>query len=246
MRSAFMPSRIYLKPRPSSPISVSGASFRLSMKTSQVLWLIAASSLRISTPLPTASRRSTRNTETPSLRRFTSSAGVVRASSSIRSDCSARLVHTFWPLTTYWLPSRTARVLSCVVSEPGRRLGHAERLHPQFAASRCPGRYFCFCSSDAVPQHGAHCVHLRMAGGRVAACRMDRFEHSTGCRNWQAGAAEFFRDQASRDSPHRSAPARIRSDTHSHRRASSNRRCRTARRYAQRIREFPASPRRSA
>ena len=30
----------------------------------------------------------------------TSSSGVVRASSSIRSECSAREVQTFWPLTT--------------------------------------------------------------------------------------------------------------------------------------------------
>ena len=43
---------------------------------------------------------STRKTESPSPRRFTCSTGVVRASSSIRSDCSAREVQTFWPLTT--------------------------------------------------------------------------------------------------------------------------------------------------
>ena len=40
------------------------------------------------------------NTDSPSVRFFTSSTGVVRASSSIRSECSAREVHTFWPLTT--------------------------------------------------------------------------------------------------------------------------------------------------
>ena len=51
-------------------------------------------------PLPFDSRMSTRNTDSPSERFFTSSTGVVRASSSIRSECSAREVHTFCPLTT--------------------------------------------------------------------------------------------------------------------------------------------------
>ena len=36
-------------------------------------------------------------TDNPSVRRFTCSTDVVRASSSIRSDCSARDVQTFWP-----------------------------------------------------------------------------------------------------------------------------------------------------
>ena len=36
----------------------------------------------------------------PSDFRFTSASGVVRASSSIRSECCTREIHTFWPLTT--------------------------------------------------------------------------------------------------------------------------------------------------
>ena len=60
---------------------------------------IIASIGRISRPLPRLSRRSTRNTDSPSVRRLTSSIGVVRASSSIRSDCRAREFHTFWPVT---------------------------------------------------------------------------------------------------------------------------------------------------
>ena len=50
-------------------------------------------------PLPTASRISTMKVERPSVRFFACSRGVVRASSSMRSECSARLVQTFWPLT---------------------------------------------------------------------------------------------------------------------------------------------------
>jgi hypothetical protein len=51
-------------------------------------------------PAASASRMSTMNTESPSLRFVTSSRGVVRARSSIRSECSARLVQIFCPLTT--------------------------------------------------------------------------------------------------------------------------------------------------
>ena len=87
MRSAFMLSTMYLKPWPSSPIRFSAGTSRLSKNTSQVLWLIMASIFLISTPLPLASRRSTRNTDRPSERFLTLSGGVVRASSSIRSEC---------------------------------------------------------------------------------------------------------------------------------------------------------------
>ena len=45
-------------------------------------------------------RMSTRNTERPSVRFFICSRGVVRASSSIRSECSAREVQIFCPLMT--------------------------------------------------------------------------------------------------------------------------------------------------
>ncbi len=61
---------------------------------------------------------STRNVERPSVRFSTSSAGVVRASSSIRSECSARDVQSFWPLTDQPPSTRVAVVWSEVVSEP--------------------------------------------------------------------------------------------------------------------------------
>ena len=73
---------------------------RLSKNTSVVLWLIMALIGRIVMPWPTASRMSTRNTLRPSVRFFTWSSGVVRASSSIRSEYSAREVQIFWPLMT--------------------------------------------------------------------------------------------------------------------------------------------------
>ena len=43
---------------------------------------------------------STMKVERPSVFFATWSRGVVRASSNIRSECSARLVQTFWPFTT--------------------------------------------------------------------------------------------------------------------------------------------------
>jgi len=49
-------------------------------------------------PLPTASRRSTTKALSPSVFFATRSRGVVRASSTIRSECSTRLIQTFCPL----------------------------------------------------------------------------------------------------------------------------------------------------
>ena len=54
----------------------------------------------------------------PSVFLATSSRRVVRARSSMRSECSARDVHTFWPFTTYLSPWRTAMVRIEVVSVP--------------------------------------------------------------------------------------------------------------------------------
>ena len=51
-------------------------------------------------PWPIASRRSTMKTDMPSDFRATSGSGVVRASRIMRSECSTREIHTFWPLTT--------------------------------------------------------------------------------------------------------------------------------------------------
>ncbi len=72
------------------------------MKTSVVAWLSMVRIGRMTTgglSPAVAARRSTTKTESPSPFRFTSSLGVVRASSSMRSECSARLVQTFWPWT---------------------------------------------------------------------------------------------------------------------------------------------------
>ena len=72
----------------------------LSKKISVELWFIMVRSGRMVMPLPIDCAHIDDEGGKPSVRFFTWSRGVVRASSSIRSECSARLVQTFWPLTT--------------------------------------------------------------------------------------------------------------------------------------------------
>ena len=103
---------------PSSPMRLAAGTRSPSKKISVVWWLIIVSSGRIVSARSSAPRRSTRNSDSPSVRFFTASSGVVRASSSIRSECSARLVQIFWPVITYASPSRAARVWMRVVSDP--------------------------------------------------------------------------------------------------------------------------------
>ncbi len=69
------------------------------MKISVVAWFIIVLIGLIVSCGP-RSRMSTRKTEIPSLFFSTSLAGVVRANSSIRSECSAREVQILWPSTT--------------------------------------------------------------------------------------------------------------------------------------------------
>ena len=71
------------------------------MKISVVAWFISVRIGRIViVPAASACFMSTMNVESPSVRFSTWSAGVVRASSSIRSEWSARDVQIFWPRTT--------------------------------------------------------------------------------------------------------------------------------------------------
>ena len=72
----------------------------LSKKSALVEWFIIILSGRTSSPLPLRCRMSMRKTLSPSVFFLTWSTGVVRASSSIRSDWSTREMNIFWPLTT--------------------------------------------------------------------------------------------------------------------------------------------------
>ena len=84
---------------PSSPIRFSAGTSRSSKKSMFVWWLNITSrgSTRSRSP---ASRRSTMKTESPRVLSSSSSYGVVRASSTMRSDCFTREMKTFWPFTT--------------------------------------------------------------------------------------------------------------------------------------------------
>jgi hypothetical protein len=100
VRSAFRPSRMYLKPLPSSPIRFSAGISRLSKKSSLVSWLTM---LRIGRTQPLADRLAQVDDEDRHAfgsSFLTSASGVVRASRIIRSECWMREIHTFWPLTT--------------------------------------------------------------------------------------------------------------------------------------------------
>ena len=82
------------------PTRFSAGTIMLSKNTSVELWFIMVRMGRMVSPLPRAARMSTMKVESPSVRFWVSSFGVVRASRSMRSECSAREVQTFWPFTT--------------------------------------------------------------------------------------------------------------------------------------------------
>ncbi len=89
---------------------------------------------------------STMKTEIPSVFFSTCSIGVVRASSTIRSECSARDVQIFWPLTTQPFAVRSARVVIFVVSDPA-----SGSVTPNACSRSSPdairGSHCCFCAS---------------------------------------------------------------------------------------------------
>ena len=74
------------------------------------------------------------------------------------------------------------------------RLGDAEGLQPQLAA-RDGRQVIALLCIAAVPQHRAHRVHLRMAGGAVAAGGVDFLHDRRGRTHRQAAAAILLRDQ---------------------------------------------------
>ena len=85
---------------PSWPMRLVAGISMLSKKSALVEWFIIILSGRTSRPLPLSSRMSMRKTLSPSVFFLTWSTGVVRASSSMRSDCSTREMNIFWPFTT--------------------------------------------------------------------------------------------------------------------------------------------------
>ena len=186
-----MPSRMWRKPLPSSPMSVSAGTSTPSRKTSEVAWLTIASVARIVTP--GRSRRSMRKTDRPSAR-WAGSYGAVRASSSMRSECSAREVQALWPSMTQPSPRRSARVAIRVVSEPASRSvtpNACRRISPAAIA----GSQRALLLLGPVPEQRAHRVHLRVARARAAARGVDLLEDDGRLLEPEAAAAVLGRDQ---------------------------------------------------
>ena len=70
--------------------------------------------------------------------------GSVRTSRKHQSATWPMLVHTFWPFTTKWSPSSTARVWRLARSEPA--LGSENPWHHRSSAVRMRGRKRFCCS----------------------------------------------------------------------------------------------------
>src|SRR5665213_2790917 len=77
---------------------------------------------------------------------------------------------------------------------PRRRLGDAEGLQAQFPTGDFR-KVDLFLLGQTVPQDRAHGVHLRVAGGAVAAGGLDFLQDRASSANRQTAAAEFLRDQ---------------------------------------------------
>ena len=103
------------------------------MKSSTVAWFMSVRMGRASIASP-ASRRSTRNVESPPVRRSPAAGVEVRASSSMRSECANRLVQIFCPLTSQ-PPSGPAVGARAQGERVAARVGlrHPERLQAQLA-----------------------------------------------------------------------------------------------------------------
>ena len=76
----------------------------------------------------------------------------------------------------------------------GGRLGHAERLQPQFSAGDLR-QIALLLRRRTVPKNRSHGVHLRMAGGAVAARGVDFFQDGGGRADAEPAAAKLLRDQ---------------------------------------------------
>ena len=169
IRSAFSPSMRYRNPLPSSPTSVSRRHFEVVEE--QLRRRVVHHRADRTDRQPVADRlsaRSTSRTDSPSVRFFTCSIGVVRTTSSRRSECSAREIQTFWPRMTYRSPLRVGRRLQLRRVRSGGRLGDAECLQPQRAGWRSSAGTR---ASARRIRAAAACPSCTSARGRRRRCR---------------------------------------------------------------------------
>ena len=81
---------------------------------------------------------------------------------------------------------------------PGRRLGHAERLHPDLAGGDA-GKVAPLLLLATVPQQRSHDVHLRVALARDASAGIDLLEDHRGGAQRQPGAAILFGNKSGQE-----------------------------------------------
>ena len=177
MRSAFMLSTMYLKPLPSSPIRFSAGTSRLSKNTSQVLWLIMASILRISTPLPFGLAQVDQEHREPvgALLHLVGRRGAGEQQHQVGVQ-HARRPHLLAVDDVAVVALLLGARLELGGVGAGGGLGDAEGLQAQRARGDAR-QILLLLRGVAVPQHRAHGVHLGVAGRRVAA----------GSRGWSRG-----------------------------------------------------------
>ena len=135
------------------------------------------------------------NTERPPVRFSTSASGVVRASRIMRSDWRTREMKTFWPVTTYRRPPPLGEGANAGGVGAGVGFGYGEGLQPEFAG-RDPGEKTPLLLLRAMPQHGPHRVHLRVAGGGVGSGAVDLLQDDAGLADPQPHPPVLLGDQA--------------------------------------------------
>ena len=145
-------------------------------------------------PASSACFMSTMNVDSPSVLFSTSSSGVVRASSSIRSECCSARGPDLLAVHAVAAVDALGHRLDVRRIRAHRRLRHAEGLEAEL--TRGDRRQVALLLRlGAVAQDRPHRVHLRVAGGRVAAGSVDLLEDDARRRQAEPGAAVLLRDQ---------------------------------------------------
>ena len=173
VRSAFRPSRMYLKPWPSSPIRFSAGISRLSKNSSLVSWLTMLGIGR--TVRPVADRLAQVDDEDRHAFGLLLHLGERRGAR--QQDHQVRMLDARDPdllavddVAVALLHRRRLDLASC-------RCRWSARSRPSTAGAarrwRSAAGSCCFCASRAVAQQRAHVVHLAVAGAGVAAAAVD-------------------------------------------------------------------------
>ena len=145
----------------------------------------------------------------------------------MRSDWRTREMKTFLSRDDIPAPPPLGEVRMRVVSEPASGSVTAKACS-RSSPDAIPGRKRRFCSLRAVPQHGAHRVHLRVAGGGVGAGAVDFLQDDARLPDAQPHPSVLLGDQTTPGILLRSARRRTRAGRSGLRRRPASSRCRSA------------------